>query len=197
MPQYHHTPDPSHRPHATIAVRPRPPCNSAPLGLPNSAKRKTTTWKQLSLHGIFGASSSACVSAPRERACATKRDLSTQGRSLSRHGILRATSSAGVFAPREHSHWSPFCLAAVFSNFTAGGTALHYFGSVSPTNLDQWKRKLSSQGTSGTSSSIRAFAPREYAVATFWPLRLRVGWRLKHTWRLALREFVCVPHKAL
>ena len=70
-----------------------------------------------------------------------------------------------------------FCLAADLSNFTAEGTVLFFWIRRS------LEKKLSPQGTSGTSSSIRAFAPREHTVATLWPSRLRVGWRLRHTWR--------------
>ena len=83
----------------------------------------------MSPHGIFRASSSECVSAPRERACATKGDLSTQGRSLSRHGIFRASSSAGVFAPRDLSHWSPlfFLVGCGSLKLHGGGTALFFW----------------------------------------------------------------------
>ena len=56
-----------------------------------------------------------------------KRSIHPREIPLSRHGIFRASSSAGVFAPREHAHWSPFCLAAVLSNFTAGGTASFFW----------------------------------------------------------------------
>ena len=91
-PQYHHTPDPSHRPNATIAVRPRPPCNSAPWGLPNSFKKQPRN-----ICPVMGSLEPRALHASRllESAHARPKEIHPpKGRPLSRHGSLEPSSSA-------------------------------------------------------------------------------------------------------
>ena len=89
-----------------------------------------------------------------------------------------------------------------FLLFGCGSLILHSGGYrlifLDPRALPTWiiGKETVPQGTSGTSSSNCKFAPREHAVATLWPSRLRVGWRLRHTWRSSSSR-VRVPRKAL